>query len=75
MTTILSALWMDEWEVVPRIAAVTAMKAQAQGLARLSRTNVQVMEGAVKRIRQVRETVCLVMKEGGIVPPPACYGA
>ena len=61
---------MDEWEVVPRIAAATALKAQEQGLTQLSRTNVQVMEGAADRIRQVRETVRLVMEEGGILPPP-----
>ncbi len=52
--------------MVPRIAAATALKAQEQGLAQLSRTKVQVMEGAAERIRQVRETVRLVMKEGGI---------
>ena len=62
---------MDEWEVVPRIAAATALKAQEQGLAQLSRTKVQLIEGAAERIRQVRETVRLVMKEGGIVPLPA----
>ena len=62
---------MDEWEVVPRIAAATALKAQEQGLAQRSRTKVQLMEEAAERIRQVRETVRLVMKEGGIVPPPA----
>jgi len=62
---------MDEWEVVPRIAAATAFKTQEQGLAQLSRTNMQVMKGAAERIRQVRETVRLVMKEGGILPPPA----
>lgn len=61
---------MDEWEVVPRVAAATALKAEEQGLAQLSRTNVQVMEGAAERIRQVRETVRLVMEEGGILPPP-----
>lgn len=61
---------MDEWEVVPRIAAATGLKAQEQGLAQRSRTKVQLMEEAAERIRQVRETVRLVMKEGGIVPPP-----
>lgn len=55
---------MGEWEVVPRIAVVTAFKAQEQGVAQPSRTNMQLMEGAAERIRQVRETVRLVMKEG-----------
>lgn len=62
---------MDEWEVVPRIAAATGLKAQEQGLAQRSRTKVQLMEEAAERIRQVRETVRLVMKEGGILLPPA----
>ena len=62
---------MDEWEVVPRIAAATALKAQEQGLAQRSRTKVQLMEEAAERVRQVRETVHLVMKEGGFLLPPA----
>jgi malate dehydrogenase (oxaloacetate-decarboxylating) len=62
---------MDEWEVVPRIATATALKAQEQGLAQLSRTKAQLMEGAAARIKHVREAVRLVMKEGGILPPPA----
>jgi len=46
------------------------LKAQEQGLAQRSRTKVQLMEDAAERIRQVRETVRLVMTEGGILPPP-----
>ncbi|HSA86050.1 MAG TPA: NADP-dependent malic enzyme [Nitrospira sp.] len=61
---------MDEWEVVPRIAAATALKAQEQGLAQLSRTKQQLMAGAIERIGQVREAVRVLMKEGVIVPPP-----
>ena len=61
---------MDEWEVVPRIAAATALKAQAQGLAQLSQTKPQLMEGATERITHVREAVRVLMKEGVIVPPP-----
>ena len=47
------------------------LKAQEQGLAQRSRTKAQLLEEAAERIRQVRETVRLVMKAGGIVPPPA----
>ena len=61
---------MDEWEVVPRIAAATALKAQEQGLAQLSRTRQQLMAGAIERITQVREAVRVLMKEGVIVPSP-----
>ena len=62
---------MDEWEVVPRIAAATALKAQAQGLAQLSQTKPQLMAGATERITHVREAVRVLMKEGVIVSPPA----
>jgi hypothetical protein len=61
---------MDEWEVVPRIAAATALKAQEQGVAQLSRTKAQVMEHAARQIRIVRDAVRLLMQEGAILPPP-----
>lgn len=61
---------MDEWEVVPRVAAATALKAQEQGLAQLSQTKPQLMAGATERITHVREAVRVLMKEGVIVPPP-----
>jgi malate dehydrogenase (oxaloacetate-decarboxylating) len=61
---------MDEWEVVPRIAAATALKAQEQGLAQLNQTKQQLMAGAAERILHVRESVRILMKEGVIVPPP-----
>ena len=61
---------MDEWEVVPRIAAATALKAQEQGLAQLSQTKQQLMAGAIEQITCVREAVRALMKEGVIAPPP-----
>ncbi len=61
---------MDEWEVVPRLAAATALKAQEQGLAEVSRSKDQLLKGAAERISHVRETVRLLMKEGGIWPSP-----
>ncbi len=61
---------MDEWEVVPRLAAATALKAQEQGLAKVSRSKDQLLKGAAQRISHVRETVRLLMKEGGMSPPP-----
>jgi malate dehydrogenase (oxaloacetate-decarboxylating) len=61
---------MDEWEVVPRIAAATALKAQEQGVAQLSQTNEQLTAGAAERITHVREAVRALMKERIIAPPP-----
>jgi malate dehydrogenase (oxaloacetate-decarboxylating) len=61
---------MDEWEVVPRIATATALKAQEQGLAQLSKEKKQLMEEAVKTISAVREGLGLFMRDGLIPAPP-----
>lgn len=55
---------MDEWEVFPRAAVATAMKAQEQGIARLSKTREQLYNEASKIIREAREATQLLMKEG-----------
>ena len=59
---------MDEWEVVPRIAAATGLKAQEQGLAQLRQSKEQLISGAIERITAVRKAVGALMKEGVIVP-------
>ena len=61
---------MDEWEVFPREAVATAMKAQEQGIARLSKTREQLYREASKTIRQARETTQLLMREGLIAGAP-----
>jgi malate dehydrogenase (oxaloacetate-decarboxylating) len=61
---------MNEWEVVPRIAATTACKAQEQGLAQQNQTKAHLMAGAESRIRNVREGVGVFMKEGVILSAP-----
>ena len=61
---------MDEWEVVPRMATATALTAQQQGLAQLSRTKEELIKGVTARIQSVREGVRLFMKEGVIPAPP-----
>jgi malate dehydrogenase (oxaloacetate-decarboxylating) len=61
---------MDEWEVFPRVAAATAMKAQEQGIARLSKTREQLLGQAAKVIRQAREATQLLMREGCIPQAP-----
>ena len=61
---------MDEWEVVPRVAAAAGLMAQEQGLAQLSQTKAQLIKGATERISHVRDAVRLLMKDGGIPPLP-----
>lgn len=61
---------MDEWEVFPREAAATAMKAQEQGIARLSKTWEQLHDHATKVIRDAREATQLLMRERYIAQAP-----
>lgn len=61
---------MEEWEVVPRIAVATAMKAQEEGVARLLRTREDLHNSAVRRIREVREAMKVLLAGGVIVAPP-----
>jgi malate dehydrogenase (oxaloacetate-decarboxylating) len=62
---------MDEWEVVPRVAVATAMKAQEQGIAALSMTAEQVHEQATTIIERARESVRVLMNEELIPPTPS----
>jgi malate dehydrogenase (oxaloacetate-decarboxylating) len=61
---------MDELEVAARVAAATAMAAQAQGVARLSKTREAVLAEARAAIETVREATRLLMREGLIPPVP-----
>jgi len=61
---------MDEWDVFPREAAATAMKAQEQGIARLSKTWEQLYDQATKVIQDARGATQLLMKECYIPQPP-----
>jgi malate dehydrogenase (oxaloacetate-decarboxylating) len=54
---------MDEWEVVPRIAVATAMKAQEQGIARSLKTRAQLQADAEAIIRRARDTTAVLMRE------------
>jgi malate dehydrogenase (oxaloacetate-decarboxylating) len=54
---------MDDWQVFPREAVATAMKAQEQGIARLEKTREELYERAEAIIRQSREAVTLMMEE------------
>jgi malate dehydrogenase (oxaloacetate-decarboxylating) len=61
---------MDEWDVVPRVATAVAMKAQEQGIARLSMTREQLHGQATRAIQGAREATQVLMREGCIPHVP-----
>lgn len=62
---------MDEWEVFPREAVAVGMKAIEDGVAlRTDVTREQLFKEAEKTIRNARESVQMLMKEGFIPPAP-----
>ena len=62
---------MDEPGLYPRVAAATAMAAQADGVARLSRSREALLAGATARIAAARGATATLMREGLIAAPPA----
>jgi malate dehydrogenase (oxaloacetate-decarboxylating) len=64
---------MAEWEVVPRIAAATAVEAQRQGLALLDTPADVLVEQARQRIETARRATALLM-ESGVIPDPPVPG-
>ena len=61
---------MDDWEVFPREAAAVGMKAQEQGVARLSLGYQDLLEKARQTIRQAQEMTRFMMDHGLISPVP-----
>ena len=61
---------MDEWEVFPQVAVATAMKAQEEGVARLSKDRTFLYEEAKQIILSAREATAALMREGFIPPVP-----
>lgn len=61
---------MDDWEVYPRVATATAMKAQEQGIARLTKSRELVYQEARAVIQRARDATRMLMREGIIAPPP-----
>ena len=61
---------MDEWEVVPRVAVATALKAQEQGVARLARAPEELYRSADQKIREARKALAVLTGEGVIARPP-----
>ncbi len=48
---------MDEWEIYPRIAAATALKAQEQAIAKTNFSRLELIEIATEKIRQARAAI------------------
>lgn len=61
---------MEEWDVFPREAVAVAMKAQEQGVARLSASPQDVLASASTTINAARDQVHALMKLGFIAPIP-----
>ena len=59
---------MDEWEVFPRVAVATAMEAQEEGVAALSKDRESLHEEAKHIISDAREATAALMRES-IIPP------
>ncbi|MFN2221609.1 MAG: NADP-dependent malic enzyme [Chloroflexota bacterium] len=61
---------MDDWEVFSREAAAVGMKAQEQGVARLSMSYDQLFEHATQIIGRSRRLTKMMMEEGFITEAP-----
>jgi len=61
---------MDEWEVFPRVAVATAMKAQEEGVAVLSKDRESLHEEARQINLCAREGTAVLMREGIVSPLP-----
>jgi len=61
---------MEEWEVFPREAVACALKSIDQGVARVKPSRQELYERAVAIIRNARESLKVLMKEGLIRQPP-----
>ena len=58
-------------EVVPRVATATAMRTQELGLARVTRTREEYIDGATQRITDSRRMLYVLVREGVIADIPA----
>jgi len=61
---------MRDSEIFPREAVAVGMKAVEQGLARVQLTRDELFDLASQKIREAREMVELLMREGAIAPVP-----
>ena len=61
---------MEEWEIYPRQAVQTGLKAIEQGIARKKLSRQELYESAESIIKRTQDIVALLMKQGFIPPPP-----
>lgn len=61
---------MEEWEVYPREAVACALKSIEQGVARVKLSRQELYERAIAIIKNARESLNALMKEGLIRKPP-----
>ena len=61
---------MDDWEVFPREAAAVGMKAQEQGVARLTKSYEELFEHATTIIGRSRDMTKMMMEQNFIADPP-----
>ncbi|MEM2016925.1 MAG: NADP-dependent malic enzyme [Nitrososphaerota archaeon] len=61
---------MEDWEVYPREATAVGMKAIELGLARVKMSEDELYETAYNTIKNARELVHMMMREGFIPSPP-----
>jgi malate dehydrogenase (oxaloacetate-decarboxylating) len=54
---------MEDAELAPRVATAVAMKAQEEGLARISKTREQVFNDAMLTIGETRRALDVLMRE------------
>ncbi len=61
---------MEEWDLFGDIAAAVGVKAQEEGVARLTRSAEELRSEALARISRSRRITELMMQDGVIPPPP-----
>lgn len=61
---------MSEWEVFVREAVAVAMKAQEQGIARITATREELTKSVSKIIKEARDMTAMLMREGFIPKSP-----
>lgn len=61
---------MEEWEVYPKQAAATGLKAMEQGIARIKLGKAELLDKAESIIKRTQDIVSLLMRRGLIKPLP-----
>jgi len=61
---------MDEWEIYPRQAVETGLKAIEQGIARKKLSRQELYESAESIVKRTQDIVALLMRHGFIATPP-----